>query len=50
LLFIALGALIKYAKWYWLIAGYNTATPEEKKNIDIEALARSSVMLYLQVA
>jgi hypothetical protein len=40
LLFITLGALIKYAKWYWLIAGYNTATPEEKKNIDIEALSK----------
>jgi len=39
-LFMALGVLIKYFKCYWLIAGYNTASPEQKKNVDIEGLGR----------
>lgn len=39
ILFIALGALIKYAKIYDLIAGYNTMSEEEKARYDIEALA-----------
>jgi hypothetical protein len=41
LFFIALGYLIKYAKWYWLIAGYNMASPEEKEKIDIVGLSHS---------
>lgn len=39
--FIILGYLLKYAKWYWLIAGYNTATSDEKKHIDIEGLSHT---------
>ncbi|MDO1450336.1 DUF3784 domain-containing protein [Rhodocytophaga aerolata] len=41
LFFITLGYLIKYAKWYWLIAGYNTASPEEKAKVDIVGLSHS---------
>jgi hypothetical protein len=41
LFFLLLGYLIKYARWYWLIAGYNTATPEEKRNIDIAGLSHT---------
>ena len=39
LIFIALGILIKYFKMYSLIAGYNTMSKKEKKNIDIKKLA-----------
>jgi hypothetical protein len=41
LFFLLLGYLIKYAKWYWLIAGYNTATPEERSKIDIVGLSHT---------
>jgi preprotein translocase subunit YajC len=37
---VILGALIKYTKWYWLIAGYNTASPEQQKQIDIGRLSK----------
>ncbi len=37
---IILGVLIKYFKCYWLIAGYNTASAEKKKNTDIVGLSR----------
>ena len=33
------GALIKYGKFYNLIAGYNTMSTEEKENIDIVGYA-----------
>ncbi|MCZ8296776.1 MAG: DUF3784 domain-containing protein [Flavobacterium sp.] len=39
LLFITLGILIKYAKMYWLIAGYNTMSKEEQEKYDIEGIA-----------
>ena len=39
LTFIILGILIKYAKMYFLIAGYNTMSAEKKAEIDIEKLA-----------
>lgn len=38
-IFILLGALIKYAKCYFLIAGYNTMSKEEKEKYNIEAIA-----------
>jgi hypothetical protein len=38
-LFILLGILIKYGKMYFLLAGYNTMTQEEKEKYDIERLA-----------
>jgi hypothetical protein len=39
-LFLLLGVLIKHFKCYWLISGYNTASQEKKKNIDIEGLGK----------
>ncbi|MFW6036045.1 MAG: DUF3784 domain-containing protein [Halothermotrichaceae bacterium] len=38
ILFLLIGILIKYFKMYWLIAGYNTASTEEKENEDEEGL------------
>lgn len=40
LLFLVLGFLIKYRKWYWLISGYNTMPKEKKRNVDIEGLGK----------
>lgn len=39
LLFIIFGILIKYGKMYFLIAGYNTMSKEEKEKYDIEGIA-----------
>ena len=39
ILFIILGILIKYGKMYFLIAGYNTMSKEEKENYNIEGIA-----------
>ncbi|MEM7769739.1 MAG: DUF3784 domain-containing protein [Cyanobacteria bacterium P01_A01_bin.37] len=39
ILFIVLGILIKYFKMYFLIAGYNTMSKEEKAKYDIDGLA-----------
>ena len=39
ILFIVLGILIKYGKMYFLIAGYNTLSKEEKEKFDIKGIA-----------
>jgi hypothetical protein len=39
ILFIILAILIKYGKMYFLIAGYNTMSKEEKENYDIVGIA-----------
>jgi len=39
LLFIVLGILIKYGKMFFLIAGYNTMSKEERDKVDIKKLA-----------
>jgi len=39
ILFIVLGALVKYGKMYFLIAGYNTMSSSEKEKINVEAVA-----------
>lgn len=39
LFFILLGALIKFGKLYFLIAGYNTMPAEEQEKYDIEGIA-----------
>lgn len=39
IIFIILGVLIKYGKMYFLIAGYNTMSKEEKENYDIKSIA-----------
>lgn len=38
LLFVALGAAVKYGKCYWLIAGYNTMPRHKKENVDAKGL------------
>jgi hypothetical protein len=39
ILFILLGAAIKYGKMYFLIAGYNTMPAKEKAKYDIKSIA-----------
>ena len=39
-LFLFIALTMRVFKWYWLISGYNTASPEYKKNVDIEKVAR----------
>ena len=39
ILFIVFGIFIKYGKMYFLIAGYNTMSKEEKEKYDIEGIA-----------
>lgn len=39
-LFILMGVLIKRYKCYWLISGYNTASKERKKQMDVESIGR----------
>lgn len=38
-LFIILGALVKYGKMHFLIAGYNTLSSSEKERIDVNGVA-----------
>ena len=38
ILFALMAAALKYFKWYWLIAGYNTMSKSEKENVDEEGL------------
>lgn len=40
--FVILGILIKHGKMYFLIAGYNTMSKEEKEKIDIVGVATLS--------
>ncbi|WP_026966477.1 DUF3784 domain-containing protein [Algoriphagus terrigena] len=39
ILFFVLGALVKYGKMYFLIAGYNTMSSNEKDRVNVEAVA-----------
>ncbi len=39
LLFVIIGILVKNGKMYFLIAGYNTMSTEEKAKYDIEGIA-----------
>ncbi len=34
LMFVILGIMIKYFKWSWLIAGYNSSSKAEKEKYD----------------
>ena len=49
LIFVLCGVLIKYGKFYNLIAGYNTMSREEKEKYNIEKIATlfRSVMFYM---
>jgi len=38
MLLIVLGYLVKYKKWSWLIAGYNTSSKKEKAKYNTLAL------------
>jgi len=42
LMIVVLGYLIKYKRWSWLIAGYNTASPKDKAKYDIIALCNGT--------
>jgi len=50
ILFLILGAAIKYGKLYFLIAGYNTMSDDEKKSYDIEAIANLFWLVMLAMA
>jgi hypothetical protein len=39
ILFLLLGVMLRYRQAYWLVAGYNTASPTEKAKYDIEGLS-----------
>ena len=39
LFFIVLGVLVKYGKMYFLLAGYNTMSKEEKDKYNVEGIA-----------
>jgi undecaprenyl pyrophosphate phosphatase UppP len=39
LLFVVIGVLIKYGKMYYLIAGYNTMSPKQQAEYNIEKIA-----------
>lgn len=39
IIFIVLGALVKYGKMYFLIAGYNTMSKEKQAEYDIDGIA-----------
>lgn len=49
IIFIVLGILIKYGKFYNLIAGYNTMSKEEKAKYNIEKIATlfRNVMFFM---
>ncbi len=49
LIFIVLGIVIKYGKFYDLIAGYNTLSKEEKATYNIEKIAAlfRNVMFFM---
>jgi hypothetical protein len=40
LIFITIGCVIRFGKMYFLISGYNTLPPSERKLVDIEGYAR----------
>ncbi len=40
ILFIVLGALVKYGRMHFLIAGYNTLSSSEKERIDVNGVAK----------
>ena len=49
--FVVIGVLIKYGKFYNLIAGYNTLSKEEKEKYDIERIGNLflGVMIFMAV-
>ena len=51
LIFVICGVLIKYGKFYNLIAGYNTMSREDKEQYNIEKIATlfRNVMFYMAI-
>lgn len=43
--FLVMGVFLLFGKGSWLIAGYNTATPEEKAKYDRKKLCRATGVL-----
>ena len=50
LTFAGMGILIKYFKFYWLIAGYNTMPEKKKKNVDVKGLASFMGNIFFVIA
>ena len=50
IMLLILGALIKYGRFYFLIAGYNTMTSSKKKKIDIKYVANIMWLGFLGMA
>lgn len=46
---VSCGAVVKYGKQHWLIAGYNTMPPEKKENVDITGLANFMANSFLGI-
>jgi len=49
-IFITIGILVKYAKMYFLISGYNTMSAEKKATYDIESLANLFKNVFFTMA
>lgn len=50
IIFIIMGIGIKYFKWDFLIAGYNTMNKEQKEEINVEGLCNSTGNFMLLIA
>lgn len=50
-LLVVLACLIRFKKTYWMIAGYNTMSPEQQANIDVEKMGKTvSACLFICAA
>ena len=50
IIFLVLGILVKYAKLYFLIAGYNTMPANRKKDYDIKGISVVFGNLFIGMA
>lgn len=50
ILFLAIAVLLLSGKGSWLIAGYNTASAEEKKKYDVKKLNKGMGVMMLVIA
>lgn len=50
-LLVFLGCMIRFKKTYWMISGYNTMSPEQQANIDVDKMGKTiSVCLFICAA
>lgn len=49
-IFVVCGIFLLFGKGSWLIAGYNTASKEEKEKIDEKKLCKSMGVMLLMIA